>query len=288
MKTLAHEFLDIERECGFEVSQRSYQTLDDLLEKAKETIDVNADPRRILLTISEFLDKEFRTNGGLSHSLASECRGYAALSYSICERLGLSDKLSLVSAPSHVFVRWNDGKTKFNWNTKEKIEASDDRYRLGYNIHPNSIKNKVYLTELTREQSKAIAYDSCGVIKLKERDTDTAITCFDKAIKLNSKHVHSYCYRGHAKDRKRKYPEAIDDLNESIKLDPNYYRPYYYRGYIRLKQMKYAEANVDLTKSIELKPKHVKSYYYRADARLGIGDAAGAEQDNKIWRMFRR
>ncbi|GAI84053.1 unnamed protein product [marine sediment metagenome] len=36
MKTLAHEFLDIERERGFEIPQGCYDTLDDLLEKAKE------------------------------------------------------------------------------------------------------------------------------------------------------------------------------------------------------------------------------------------------------------
>ncbi len=328
--TLTHEFLDIERECGFEVSD---QSLDDLLERAEKTIDITLNPRRILLEISKFLDEEFRKNGDLSLSLDSECGGYSVLSYSICERLGLEDNVDLVSAPSHVFMRWNnkskylnkkskdlDKITKFNWDTNTKVEATDEQYISTHNIHPDSIENKVYMTELTREQTKAIAYDTCGALKLKEGDDDAAIKCLDKSIESNSKFTHSYCYRGHAKGKKGNYDEAIADLNESIRLDPNYYHPYHYRGLIRidqrrfaeadddltesiklnpkhinsyfyrglvrLKQMRFAEANDDLTKYIESDPGHTLSYYYRADARLGIGDTEGAAEDERTWRKL--
>ena len=61
MKTLAHEWLDIEAE-DFEVPQEAYDTLDSLLEKAKG-IDVSKEPREILEAIGNLLQNEgFRYN----------------------------------------------------------------------------------------------------------------------------------------------------------------------------------------------------------------------------------
>ena len=71
MKTLAHDFLDIERECGFEVDQEHCYTLDALLNAAKE-IDTNQRPEDILSDIAELLERcrfKYKVNGLFSHGL---------------------------------------------------------------------------------------------------------------------------------------------------------------------------------------------------------------------------
>ena len=58
MKTLAHEFLDIEKEC-FEVPKSCYDTLDNIIAKAKKKINVNNGPRMILNSIGLLFDGLF-------------------------------------------------------------------------------------------------------------------------------------------------------------------------------------------------------------------------------------
>ncbi|MBW2982068.1 tetratricopeptide repeat protein [Candidatus Woesearchaeota archaeon] len=293
MKTLAHDFLDIERECGFEISQKAYDTLDSVLEKARKKIKLCDNPRKNFENIGIYLNKHFSLNGSkLLHTSMQtkeiDCRGYSALFYAVCEKIGLEDEISCALGPSHVFVVWNDGNVRFNWETTDNCEFTEQDYISSLDIHPDSIANKVYLTELTREQAKSVAYDTCGVIKLEQGDADTSIVCFDKAIELHPKHVRAHCYRGNAKRKKGDYSGSVDDLDKSIELDPNYHRPYHYRGRVRIEQKRFAEAVNDLTKSFELDPKDYRAYYYLAEAKIEIGDHKGAKQDLAMYEKFRK
>jgi len=291
-KTLAHEFLDIERECGFEVDQSCYKTIDDLLEKASERINIEDDPRNILSSIGGFLKEEdfrIKNNGLLSDSLQTkiiDCK-LSVLYYSIAERLGLGDKLSLVLAPKHVFVRWNDGENTFNWDATINAEVSDEEYKSRCNIHEQSVIKDVYLRSLTRELSKAIAYDTCGCVKYGKGDLDGAIACHEKAIRLNPMHVRSYCYKGFSEGKKGNYESAFAHLAIAMRLDPNYARPYYYSGRLQVRLKDYQRAIVNLDKAIELNPDHPSPYYYRGQAKTMIRDSE-AMKDFEMYKKLRK
>jgi len=138
MKTLAHKWLDREAEI-VDVPQRTYDTLDSLLDKAKE-IDANRNPRDVLKDIGCLLEKKgfnykalrvikgiliIDSDFGLSRALEEKqlaCLTAPILYYSIGELLGL--KLHFVKAPRHYFIRCND----VNWETTANCELTDDYY----------------------------------------------------------------------------------------------------------------------------------------------------------------
>jgi len=120
----------------------------------------------------------------------------------IAEELRLP--LDIVAAPNHLFVRWDDGKNVFNWETvdiftsKEKI-IEDSKYISEFNIHEKSILNGVYLKNLTSEELESIAFDLNGITKLSLKDFKGAIDDFNMSIELDPKSPNSYSNRGFTK-----------------------------------------------------------------------------------------
>jgi len=231
MQTLAHEFLDIERECGFEVDQSCYDTLDSLLERARE-IDTSQEPKKILSDIAsvfrEFgLKPLFRMDRILSQGLQTkkvDCKQYPALYHSVAERLDLP--LSIVLVPGHIVIRWSDGKHNINWETLDAKEVSDEYLISEYNISKKSITNGVYLRNLTREQAKAIAFASCGNSKAEKGDLDGAISDYNKAIGFFPKYLTVNLNIGISKTRKIDLDGAISAFDKAIELDPDCAKAY--------------------------------------------------------------
>ncbi|MXZ02097.1 tetratricopeptide repeat protein [Candidatus Poribacteria bacterium] len=54
-----------------------------------------------------------------------------------------------------------------------------------------------------------------------QKDHSTAISTFDKAIRLDPNYVEAYNRRGTAKYKIGQYIEAISDYDEAISLEPN-------------------------------------------------------------------
>ncbi len=270
MKTLMHEFLDIEAE-SFDVPQACYDTIDDILELAQINIDVEATPKDILKDISGMLEEygfSYGTGVKFSEALQSkniDCKEYSVLYYSIAEELRLP--LDIVAAPNHLFVRWDDGKNVFNWETvdiftsKEKI-IEDSKYISEFNIHEKSILNGVYLKNLTSEELESIAFDLNGITKLSLKDFKGAIDDFNMSIELDPKSPNSYSNRGFTKIYFNDLEGALDDFNKSIKLDCNDETCYFNRGSVKIYLNDFVGAMNDFNKIIELNPKSAQAYYY--------------------------
>jgi len=252
MKTLAHEFLDIEAE-NFEVPQECYDTLDYLLEKAKE-IDTNQKPIKILSDIAKLLKDEgfeygdhnpmrlalggwendnFFLSGGLK-TKRFECRQYSALYYSIGEILGLP--LHIVSAPGHILIRWDDGKREINWETTSAKFLGNLNYIIQDNIAEKSIEKGAFLRNLTREEAKSYVFANLGILKYMKRDSDAAISFFDKTTELNPRSTEVYFNRGNVKLDKGDYEGAIADFDEALELNPHYIKAYFKRGVSKWKR----------------------------------------------------
>ena len=84
------------------------------------------------------------------------CKGYSVLTHSICEKLGLSDNVSIVLAPGHAFVRFNDGKVKFNWdyriNREYSREIKEENYFLTKEQIEEVFEDKNYLMNVQLEE----------------------------------------------------------------------------------------------------------------------------------------
>jgi len=266
MKTLAHEALDIEAE-DFEVSRACYETLDSLLAKARDKIDVKSEPQKILADIGELLRESgfgYKNNGLLSHALETkqlDCKHYSFLYYSIGEELGLP--LHIVLAPEHVFVRWDDGKEAYNWETTTNSHINDEQYIFDSNIDEKSRANGVYLRNLSRKQAKAEVYYNRGNVKYRKKDLEGAIADYDKAIELDPKYAVAYNNRGRAKADKKDLEGAIADYDKAIELDPKKASAYTNRGNVKYDKKDLEGAIADYDKAIELDPKKASAYTNR-------------------------
>ncbi len=320
MKTLIHEFLDIEAEI-FGVSQSCYDTIDDILEIARININIEAAPKDILREISGILEGygfSYEVSVRFSEALQTkkiDCKEYSVLYYSIAEELGLP--LNIVSVSDHLFVRWDDGKNLFNWETTDNISTElsveDSRYILDFNIHEESILNGVYMKNLTREEIKSIAFNINAKSKFDLEDIDGAIDDFSKAIELHPNSPHSYNNRGFANIHLNDLEEALDDFNKAIELDPNYENGYFNRGgvkaylddfdgalddfnkiielnsnsakayyncgSIKASQDDFKEAKNYFDKAIELNPDFAEAYYARGTVKVSLGDMSGSRDD---------
>ena len=75
---------------------------------------------------------------------------------------------------------------------------------------------------MTTTNKEAEAALTKGINAGKNKDFDSAIINFTKAIKLDPKHAGAYYNRGYTYSKLKKYPEAIADYTKAIKLDPKH------------------------------------------------------------------
>lgn len=326
MKTIAHEFLDIEAE-DFEVPQSCYDTLEIIIEKAKKRINVEAKPKKILSSIGKLLKKEGFSHQNkilLSYGLQvrkTNCKVSSLLYSAIAETLQLP--ISIIHLPEHMTVRWNDGKNALNWETTVRKKLDDKWYISSFKIAEEAISKGVYLRNLTRDEIKAIAFDYNGLTKSEERekfdeaildhtkavelypnfadayynrgnaklwlkDFEGAILDYDKAIELDPNLAHAYTNRGLARIEKGCLEEALADYDKAIKLDPSAASTYNNRAIAKYEEGCLEEAIADFDKAIKLNPKNANAYYNRGIVKEQKNDLRGAKKDFKKYEKLKK
>ncbi|MEA2038117.1 MAG: tetratricopeptide repeat protein [Nanoarchaeota archaeon] len=282
--TIAHEFLDLEKEFG--VTGADYRFLDSIIDKAKKKIEVKEqyskdDAVQILETIDSVLKEEgfsYKANGLLNYGLKTkkiDCDNYSVIYLAIAETLNLP--IVGVDASDHFFVRWDpDGKhdatnspnkvNSFNWEITSAEVLSDDYYKSRFNIADKSITNGVFLKSLNRDGVLSIQYSNRGIAWYKKGDLDKAIEDYNKAISLNPKYPGAYNNRGLAWYDKRYLNEAIEDFDEAIRLEPNNYAAHNNTGLVWAKRGKLDKAIEYYEQANILNPKKYGAHHNRGNA----------------------
>ena len=126
---------------------------------------------------------------------------------------------------------------------------------------------------------KAQEYLIRGIVKSNSKDYKSAISDFDKAIKLNPNFDDAYNNRGVAKEYLTNYNGAIEDYNKFIELNPNNAIVYYNRGKVKIKLNESEEALEDFDKAIKLNPNFVEAYNNRGLIKSSNKNHIGAIDD---------
>ncbi|MGE0822019.1 MAG: tetratricopeptide repeat protein [Candidatus Binatia bacterium] len=130
-------------------------------------------------------------------------------------------------------------------------------------------------TRLSWGDAATEAYED-GARLLGERQHRTAITAFDKALRLNPRYTEAYNARGIAYHELAQYDRAIKDYDEALALNPQYSEAYFNRGNAYNDMRQYEQAIKDYDEVIRLDQNHVGAYYNRALAHMTLqqGEAA--------------
>ena len=118
-----------------------------------------------------------------------------------------------------------------------------------------------------------------GQKAFENKDFDSAVTDFTKAIELDPKFVNAYSCRGDGYLKLKAYLESIADCTKAMEVDPKHANAYIIRGNAYRILKKYPESMGDCTKAIELDPKHANAYNIRGMAYADLNKYAEAITD---------
>ncbi len=268
-RTIAHDFLDIEKQFG--TDNRHYEYMNSLINKARAIIKVKNDYTteeavRILTSIHLLLKKEgfvfkqnFLLNTGIDRK-EIDCDNYSALYIAISEVLMLP--VIPVCAPNHSFVRFNfnDG-SYLNWDTVDAKPYPDEYYIKNLKISENSLRKGVYLKNLTRKEFIGLEYSNIGSYLFAYRNFQESIPFFNAAIRHYANYSSAYHNRGSAYYALNRPDRALADLLAANSLDPGQASTHNTLGDIYLDRKEYMNAFDHYAESIKLDPGNYAPYH---------------------------
>ncbi len=211
------------------------------------------------------------------HNVLDTRRGYclslSVLYLAIAERIGL--QLHGVVVPGHFFVRYDDGRKRFNIETTSMgRSASDSHYITKFKApkRPDSL----YMTNLTKRQTLGCFFNNLGNSYNTVGDIDNAQLELERAVRVNPALAEAHTNLGNiylrktwARDAIAHYLTALTISNSDPKTHNNLANAYGYIG-------EFAEAVSQYRKAIELQPDFVDAYRNLAGTYLRNGQLNNA------------
>ncbi|MCF0199705.1 MAG: tetratricopeptide repeat protein, partial [Bacteroidaceae bacterium] len=139
------------------------------------------------------------------------------------------------------------------------------------------------LNELAKE------YYALGNMAITDaQNPEAALRNYDKALKLNPKHVDALVRKGVTLDGMGRHEEACSCYNRAIRLSPGSFKAYYNRGKSRMLQHFLEEALADFDKATSLSPKNASAHERFAEALAQAGREEEAEIHLAIAEQLRK
>lgn len=242
------------------------------------------------------------------HSVLDRKRGYclslSILYLSIGERLGLP--LYGVVVPGHLFVRYDDGSTRFNIEPTNKGRYTDDKHYIEKFRVPAGNDKSIYMRNLNKMQTVGCLLNNLGNIYMESGDFDKAMAVLETSVRINPLLSEAlinlgniYMKKGRIKDAISEYqaalkinpaetkahnnlgnvystldrlPDAVDEYQRSLKLDPNNADVYKSLSGVYCRQKLFSKAAIQLKRAIELQPMN-------ADLYCQLGDVYSQKDD---------
>ncbi|MHC4068332.1 MAG: tetratricopeptide repeat protein [Planctomycetota bacterium] len=157
------------------------------------------------------------------HTVLEKKRGYC-LSLSILylalgERLGLP--LYGVVVPKHFFVRYDNGKVRFNIETTSKGGyANDEHYLEKFNV-PIDNNDSIYMINLDKRQTLGCFFNNLGNSYSLVGNIEQAQVALERAVQINPSLAESRINLGNIYMRKNLLAEAIQQYQAAIYINPN-------------------------------------------------------------------
>ncbi|MHC4573014.1 MAG: tetratricopeptide repeat protein [Planctomycetota bacterium] len=242
------------------------------------------------------------------HTVLDKKRGYC-LSLSIlylclAERLGLP--LHGVVAPGHFFVRYDDGRVRFNIETTSKGGTVADQHYMDKFKVPEGGRNSVYMRNLTKIETLGCFFNNLGNVYSQIGKADSALTALERAVAINPSLAESHMNLGNIYLKKGRVDEAIQEYRSALKingddakahlnlgnaytergwlsdaiseyqvslrLDPNIIDTYKNLAMAYSKKEMFGPAIRELRQALSLEPKNGSLYSWLADVYRKMGD----------------
>ncbi len=260
---------------------------------------------RAIPVINDYLFRElgFKTiahaddpNDLFLHSVLDRRQGYclslSVLYLSLAERLGL--KVYGVVVPGHFFVRYDNGRMRFNIETTSGgANPTDEHYIEKFNV-PQNGRATIYMKNLTKQQALGCFFNNLGNVYNDIGDIDTAqraleeavtinptlsesranlgniylqkglvtdaIAQYEAALEVNPKAPKTYNNLGNALVQIDRLDRAVTSYRQSIRLDANFADAYRNLALVYNRRQQYSQALTALRQALRLDPQNAAIY----------------------------
>ncbi|WP_250630717.1 tetratricopeptide repeat protein [Rhodoflexus caldus] len=127
--------------------------------------------------------------------------------------------------------------------------------------------------------SDADAVNMLGYAYMELRQTDSAMTCFNQAIKLNNQNYKYFYNRGNAFWQMGMPEEALKDFDRALELDQTVYELYLNRGAMLAAMGRHKEAIADFNRAADMNKSDRNIFFNRAQSRLALKEFDKASED---------
>jgi tetratricopeptide (TPR) repeat protein len=240
------------------------------------------------------------------HSVLDRKRGYclslSILYLSLGERLGLP--VYGVVVPGHFFVRYDDGRMRFNIETTGKGGGAPDAHYIKKFKVPQS-NNIIYMRNLNKIQTLGCLFNNLGNVYcdtgnyelalqslvraveinptlaesrsnlgnvyLKKNQVENAIYQYQAALEINPNDAKTHNNLGNAYLQRGWLNYAVLQYAQSLELDPNFVDAYKNLAIVYCKQERYSQAIAQLKQAIAIKPDNAACYSQLGDVHSQMG-----------------
>ncbi len=138
----------------------------------------------------------------------------------VAERLGMVN-VFIVKAPGHAFVKFKLSNGSFvNIETMLGKVVEDDFYKRNFKMHEDSVKNGVFMKNLSKKEIKGMVYNNVGLSLIEKKQFDKALDYLDKAIDLYPKLTDAYNHKGICLIKLNSLDKALKCFDKALELDP--------------------------------------------------------------------
>jgi tetratricopeptide (TPR) repeat protein len=255
------------------VHGRRYQSaLDEMAYEIQARINEKrvAGSYKAVYVLNDYLHKElgFKSvkeasdpNDLFLHSVMDNKRGYclslSILYLAIGERLGLP--LYGVVAPGHFFVRYDNGRIRFNIETTSGSFPDDEYYNNKFAV-PEGDKQSIYMQNLNKLQSMGCLFNNFGTVYMAVDNLDAAQRAMELAVEINPGLAESRVNLGNIYLRKDRIDDAIYEYQQAIEISPSDGKVYYNLGNAYLRKDWTNDAIGAYEQAIRLDPNYVDAY----------------------------
>lgn len=185
------------------------------------------------------------------------CLSMSILYLSLAERLGIS--LYGVVVPGHFFVRYDNGRVRFNIETTSKGgSAPDEHYIENFNVPVGN--NSIYMKNLNKIQTLGCFFNNLGNSYNEVGNIDSALLALEKAVEINPTLSESRTNLGSIYLKKGRVSDAISQYRAALKINPNDAKTHNNLGnaYMQRDWLNYAVSQYH--QSIRLEPDFIDAY----------------------------
>jgi len=267
--------------------RRYQQELDDMAIEIRSRLKTDKPGANAIPVINAYLfdelkfkaiDKADDPEDLFLHSVMDRRRGYclslSILYLAIGERLGLP--LYGVVVPGHFFVRYDDGRLRFNIETTSKGgTAKDDYYIKKFNVPRNG--DTLYMVDLNKLQTLGCFFNNLGNVYNDVANYDQAMAALQCAVQINPMLAESRMNLGNIYLMKDRVDDAIVEYQQALKINPDDAKIHNNLGNAYQKRGWLGDALAEHTAAVRLDPKFVDAYRNLAATYRKLNNPAKAK-----------